>query len=109
MNFPTKTSVELGLKLVAIDIVSANQSLVESCMDEAQAVHQSFHSIEKFGMLVHGIHSEMCHGPMAESCQLQTQLLYAIMAKMFYAGWSAGRQEIIDAEVARINTDADHS
>ena len=102
MNYPTKESVELGLRLCALDIVAENQNPLECAIEEAQAVQQQFYPVEKFAALCQGIHDQMCHSPMAHSCSMQCQLLYAIMAKMFIAGWSVGRQEVIDDELKRM-------
>lgn len=102
MNYPTRESVELGLRLCALDVVEGNQNPVECAIEEALAVQQHFYPVEKFGVLCQGIHDQMCHSLIAQSCQMQCQLLYAIMAKMFIAGWASGRQELIDAELKRM-------
>ncbi len=102
MNYPTRESVELGLKLAAIDIIESGVDLLDGAMEEAIAVQQNFRPVEKFAALAHGVHETMCHHPTMGGCHFQTQLLYAIMAKMFIAGWSAGRQEVIDDELKRM-------
>lgn len=99
MNYPTKESVDLGMKLVRIEPGGFS---LDSLVEEAKLQIETFGS-GKFVNLVNGVHQTMCHqAPFAGTCDLQLQLLAAIMAKMFVAGWQAGRQEIIDAELKRM-------
>jgi hypothetical protein len=102
MNYPTRESVELGLKLVKANLLDDGRPLLEIALEEAVKQTASFARVETFRTLCNAVHDSMCHGPMAVSCHHQIELLLAVMAKMFWAGWSAGRQEIIDAEVTRM-------
>jgi hypothetical protein len=102
--YPSKESIELGLKLVG----NTPDEFVSPVVIQEESANQmqSFGKSEMFIALGVGIHEEMCHSePFAGNCPLQINLLFAIMAKMFWAGWSAGRQEVIDAEVSRMKTD----
>jgi hypothetical protein len=99
--YPTKESIELGLKLVAI--VPGESVSPAAIAEESLNQMESFGKCQAFKHIGVGIHEQMCHSePFAGNCPMQINLLFAIMAKMFLAGWSSGRQEIIDAEVSRI-------
>jgi hypothetical protein len=104
MNYPSKKSVELGLKLVCFDMEKLDQNeLVDTAIEETTASQNSFGQVRLFNELSVAFHEQMSHhSPIAASCYLQIHLLKAIMAKMFVAGWMAGRQEVIDQSLKQM-------
>jgi len=109
MDYPTRASVELGMRLTADP--DARQAIVEFLPEKAEHIEEARRQEETFSIpqfmgLVRAMHGHMHHGPFACPCETQTVLLGSLMAKMFYAGWSAGRQEVMDEAVGKLVGDA---
>src|SRR4051812_49341386 len=58
--------------------------------------------VEEYVVIAARFHTFLHHGPAKKSCLIHYSALSSLMAKMFTAGYSAGRQEVIDSEVERI-------
>lgn len=104
MDYPTKESLKLGMLLVADNTRVGGGPIVQleptspEMLEEAKQQQETF-SDPKFINFVQSMHGHMHHSPLAQSCEFQNRLLWALMAKMFVAGWAAGRQEVMDAQV----------
>jgi hypothetical protein len=95
---PTRESFILGAKLALCcktpDILAA--------VKESREIVDTMTSIEEYERLVFSLHSALHHTPdILGECHAQQHALASIMSQMFAAGYAAGRQEIIDAELAK--------
>ena len=100
MDKPTVASLELGMKQLNVFDLSQEESF-EQAMSDAQ-MQKEFMGDHRFNNLVKTIHELIHHGQFSFNCITQQAALTAIMVKMFWAGWIAGQQEVIDAEVKKI-------
>jgi hypothetical protein len=96
VSYPTKESVEMGMRLVAVTSTEEANAVV---VEEVEAQAKVFGAIPGFMGLCESLHGHMSHGMFAGNCAGQRSLLFGIMCKMFCAGWAAGRQEVMDEQV----------
>lgn len=106
-DFPSTKAIEMGLKMCATRFQPGEEPDLESADVQADLerdveMQKAFIGVRTVQYLHDSLHLQLHHSPIASSPELQRRLLLAIMAKMFLAGWSAGRQEIIDTELARM-------
>lgn len=102
MNEITEKTISMGLKLTSMSRLQKEDPA--AFVKEEMKAQEPFQKHRAFNELVVAVHEGMCHTEeIAAECKLQIALTASIMSKMFQAGWLAGQQEIIDAEVSRIN------
>lgn len=102
MEYPKKATVELGLRMVSVNVREIPS--VEQVLEESRAVEEAFRPVPAFESICASMHRVLHHSPIAYDCHMQKEVLFGIMAKMFISGWNAGRQELIDAELAKMET-----
>jgi hypothetical protein len=100
MNYPSKESVELGLRMVSVDLTDT--SAIEEALKEQVEFSEECSKNQLFMGLCNMLHLTLTHTPIAKSCELQEEALANVMMTIFHAGWLAGRQEVMDAEVERM-------
>lgn len=102
---PTRESFLLGAKLGPL--CAHQYSDLLTVARESIQLLETMTSIEEYKRLVFALHQALHHNPdIFGDCQVQKHALASALSQMFAAGYAAGRQEIIDAEVAKMETKA---
>jgi hypothetical protein len=96
-TLPTRASFELAAKISVISRAEGAAELVESSVELLRAMV----SIPTYVTLVDHCHNALHHCDLIQTCDAKRQALASIMSQIFAAGWAAGRQEIIDAELEK--------
>lgn len=98
---PSRESFELGAKLCHMDLRDA-QGMAE-IVGETHRLLETMTSVEVYRHLVNHLHLALRHQPLFEiNCEAHTSALASIMSQMFACGYAAGRQEVIDMEIAKM-------
>lgn len=97
MDYPAKSSVGLGIRLVTAGVTDIDAQAVE----ELRLLTEVFLASEEFMETFRLCQVRMEFDPISKLPGGRPIQLLTIMAKMFHAGWAAGRQEMMAAEIAR--------
>ena len=90
------------MRMLAEDLSQmTDQTLIDAAFSDAQIVATML-AHDEITTVAARFHSYLHHGCAKHSCLLQFSAIATLMAKMFQAGYAAGRQEIIDGEVAKM-------
>lgn len=101
MNYPTKESVMLALEHLQL-AEQTQEALMSRAVEIVKVQQEVFGQNPHFIALVEQIHAQLRHSPVLMDCALHKSMIFAMMVQMFIGGYSAGQQEIIDKEVARM-------
>ncbi|MGB2633892.1 MAG: hypothetical protein WAM58_08150 [Candidatus Acidiferrum sp.] len=96
---PTRESFELAAKLCGSP---TTPDLILAEAHETVKLCETMLSVDCFSELAFSLHRALHHSPAFIRCEANISGLVSIMAQMFAYGYAAGRQEVIDQELARM-------
>lgn len=101
-HLPTQASFELGAKIGICSTSNREDDLAQTAADALHLV-ETMLSIRSYQTLIEKCHAALYHLPeISGSCLTHKQALASIVAQIFACGWAAGRQEVIDLELAKM-------
>ena len=99
---PNRASFELAAKIGSLNKMDDPAAAMDACV----GLLETMLNIPSYMTLVESCHNALHHCVLIQSCEAKQQALASIISQIFAAGWSAGRQEIIDAELQRMAASA---
>jgi hypothetical protein len=97
---PTRESFELAMRLCKKQTCTLEDLKAQTAA--AKELMQAMLDVDAYARLVDSIHTAFDHAEIFRTCPAKIQALASVMSQMFMYGWAAGRQEVIDCEVAKI-------
>jgi hypothetical protein len=101
MEAATPSIAAFRTAIAMISETEISTEVLEETIDkDLQAITRML-ALDEYVALTQRFHNYLHHSAAKQSCILQFSALSSLMAKMFTAGYAAGRQEVIDSEVER--------